>query len=334
MSAHGVEAVLDALAAQRGERGLISTATLNLIAFVEDANLLELILARIDTLGHKHPSRSIILDAARSESGHSVHSERKEIGETLLTQTEQIRLNAGSIGAAELRSLVHGLLVPNVPSTLFWAGKHLDDDRFRALAHLSHNVVIDSSRIASDARYVRELVGICGSGLEHAVHDLAYMRLLPWQDMVAQFFDDADLSEELPSISQVEVEAGSDCEAYYLFGWLASRLRWAPCAPHEFCNAEGDRIRTTIVRKGQPRRVQSISLKSANSVFRAGLDEKTPDIACLTVTGAKHRPPRCSPLHDVDVVSLLEHAILVPDSGTVFVETLEMVRTLMNVESA
>jgi len=58
------------------------------------------------------------------------------------------------------------------------------------------------------------------------LRDLAWMRLRPWQDMIANFFDDPALLGELFSIRRLHIASGSDSEAFYLAGWLASRLDW------------------------------------------------------------------------------------------------------------
>ena len=41
--------------------------------------------------------------------------------------------------------------------------------------------------------------------------------------MIARFFDDPALREELYSLRSVRIVSGSDAEALYLGGWFASR---------------------------------------------------------------------------------------------------------------
>ncbi|MGZ3496207.1 MAG: glucose-6-phosphate dehydrogenase assembly protein OpcA [Vulcanimicrobiaceae bacterium] len=325
--------ILGELTRDRKERPGASATSLNLVAFVEDARLLEWIRERMNTIAQKHPSRTLLLDATHPESSHAVHSTAKEVNDTVLTQNEEIFLGVKDVSAEDLSSIVRALTVPNVKTVLAWAGSHITgDSRFRELTEIADSLVLDCSRADATAGSLRELMDWMASGKHPAVRDLAYMRLEPWQDMIAQFFDEAELASELPSISRVAVTAGSDAEAYYLIGWLASRLQWQPCAAHEFCNPQGQIIRVAFERQGEPRRVRRIVLESEHSTFTAALQEEP--IVCLTIEGQKARPQRCAPLHDVDVVSLIEKAILMPQGGELFRESLEMARALLEQKGA
>jgi glucose-6-phosphate dehydrogenase assembly protein OpcA len=291
-----------------------STTTVNLIAFAEDPETVPRLRDRFSTFAQKHSCRAIFLDATRSEAG----SEGTELG-------------VAGMPAEQLRSTVHDLLAGGVASALFWAGRDLNDPRFEALASLGTTVVVDSSRAADGKASIQKLAEISAS-TDRFVRDLSYLRLLPWQDMVAQFFDDDELAQELPRIAGVEVVSGSDPEAYYFAGWLASRLHWKPCGRNELCNDAGEVIRIEIERRGDPRRVLSVVLRSKDCVFTAGLDAESPSIVCLTVTGKPQRDRRCAPLHDVDLVSLVEQAMFVPHQDAVFAETLQMARAILDTE--
>lgn len=291
-----------------------SSTTVNLIAFAEDPATVPRLRDRFSTFAQKHSCRSIFLDATRS-------------GAT----SEESELAVAGMPADQLRSTVHDLLAGGVASALFWAGRDLNDPRFEALASLGSTVVIDSSRAADGKASLQKLAEISAS-TDRFVRDLSYLRLLPWQDMVAQFFDDAELAQELPGISGVQVVSGSEPEAYYFAGWLASRLHWKPCGRNELCNDAGDVITVDIERRGEPRRVLSVVLRSKHCAFTAELDANSGDLVCLTVTGKPQRERRCAPLHDVDLVSLVEQAMFVPHKDTVFVETLQMTRAILDSE--
>jgi hypothetical protein len=288
-----------------------STTTVNLIAFAEDPATVPRLRNRFSTFAQKHSCRAIFLDATRPEDG----SEGTELG-------------VAGMPVDKLRSMVHDLLAGGVGSALFWAGRDLSDPRFEALASLGTTVVVDSSRAADGKASIQKLAEI-GASTDRFVRDLSYLRLLPWQDMVAQFFDDEELARELPSIAAVEVVSGSQPEAYYFAGWLASRLHWKPCGRNELCNDAGDTIKIDIERRGDPRRVLSVVLRSKHCAFAGELDAKSPEIVCLTVTGKPKRNRRCAPLHDVDLVSLVEQAMFVPHKDAVFAETLQMARAIL-----
>jgi len=291
---------------------IASTTTVNLIAFVEDRANVPRLRDRFSTFAQKHACKAIFLDATRA-------------GDT----SEEMVLGVAGMKAEELRSTVHDLLTAGMDSALFWAGRDLTDPRFEALASLATTVVVDSSRAADGKTSVQKLAEISAS-TDRFVRDLSYLRLLPWQDMVAQFFDDDELARELPRIAGVEVVTGSEPEAYYFAGWLASRLHWKPCGPNELCNDAGDLIKIDIERRGDPRRVLSVVLRSKDCSFAAELDAESPDLVCLTVKGKPQRDTRCAPLHDVDLVSLVEQAMFVPHKDPVFIETLQMARAILD----
>jgi len=288
-----------------------STTTVNLIAFVEDPATVPRLRDRFATFAQKHACRAIFLDATRTGDG-----------------SEEIVLGVAGMKADELRSTVHDLLAAGVGSALFWAGRDLSDPRFEALASLGTTIVVDSSRAADGKASIQKLAEISAS-TDRFVRDLSYLRLLPWRDMVAQFFDDDELARELPRIAGVEVVSGSEPEAYYFAGWLASRLHWKPCGRNELCNDAGDAIKVEIERRGDPRRVLSVILRSRDCAFVAELDAESPDLVCLTVKGKPQRDTRCAPLRDVDLMSLVEQAMFVPNKDPVFIETLQMAHAIL-----
>ena len=322
MSAINTVELLDELSEKRRDRPGVSTSTLNVVAFIDDRERLDRIISRLETLTLKHPLRTIVLDACGTRE-RRVKTSCSQVDDTVLTQSEEIVLGVEALEPDELRSVVHDLLIPHVGSAIFWAGKDLGDARFGALRTLAQTIVVDCSR-AVDAKAAMHQLAQIASAEDHAMSDLSYLRLLPWQDMVAQFFDDAELAGQLPAITRLEIVSGSDPEAYYLAGWLASRLQWQPCGDHELCNPGGETITVGITRNGEPRRVYSVALRSKTCEFRAELDPDAPDLVCLTVTGKPSRDRRCAPLVDVDLVSLVEQAMLVPRRDPVFRGALQM----------
>ncbi len=291
-----------------------STTTVNLIAFAEDPATVPRLRDRFSTFAQKHSCKAIFLDATRAGGSSG-----------------DLELGVAGMPADQLRSTVHDLLTGGVGSALFWAGRDLSDPRFEALASLGTTVVVDSSRAADGKASIQKLAEISAS-TDRFARDLSYLRLLPWQDMIAQFFDDDQLAGELPRIARVEVVSGSEPEAYYFAGWLASRLHWKPCARNELCNDAGDVIKVAIEQRGDPRRVLSVILRSKDCTFAAELDAQSPDLVCLTVTGKPKREKRCAPLHDVDLVSLVEQAMFVPHNDPLFAESLQMARAILDTE--
>lgn len=329
MTGIDVDGLLAELARERRERGSVCTTSLNVVAFVEDDDrLLQWMAQSSEAFAEAHGFRIVLLDASSDARTHSVRTRCKELGDTLVTSLEQIRIGVRGVDAAQLRSVVHALIVPNVRSVVLWAGGRIADDRFSELAALADRVVLFSSS-GNSVRSLRELAQMEETPLAARIRDLAYMRLLSWQDLIAQFFDEPDLAAELPSLSLVEITAGSEPEAYYVAAWLASRLGWAVAGPLAFRNPAGGTITVRLSKEGLPRRIREVRLHAQSCTFGVCISSESDDLICLTVEGRKERPLRCVPLHDVDIVSLVERAIFSPEDGGVYLQTLHLVRGLL-----
>ena len=174
-------------------------------------------------VAEKHPSRLIVLDATRSGGGAEVS-----------TSATAERID-GSQPAGRPRCR----RVPRRPYASSTRSRSAEHRRccggrppiWRARCSMRWCTSRPSSSTRPARSGVRKpCVRWPGSSLHHAdavVRDLAYMRLAPWQEMIAQFFDDPALFEDLFSLRRLEVAAGSDAETTYLAAWLASRLSWS-----------------------------------------------------------------------------------------------------------
>jgi glucose-6-phosphate dehydrogenase assembly protein OpcA len=154
------------------------------------------------------------------------------------------------------------------------------------------------------------------------------MRLRPWQDMIARFFDDPTLREELYSVRSLQIVSGSDAEALYLSGWLASRLGWTASGHDEFSDQTGVRIPFSSERAGRIRRVRSVELTTTTSTYSATVSDDDERVVVVKASGKNALPGRLVPLQAVDSPSLLERAILEPATDEVFETALRMVGTL------
>lgn len=319
MSAAGLGEMLEDLARDRTtERGLFTT-TVNFVTFCSDDPGCETVARHAREIGEKHSCRAILLNASRGEDLRSVERER----------SEHVEVGVKGLDAATIRSIARTLCVPNVRTSLFWSSRQtFSDDRFGALASDAQTVIVDSSRLEESAKPIRELAQVVAASPQMPLRDLAYMRLLPWQDMVAQFFDDPSLAEDLASVRSVDVCAGSDSETYYVLGWLASRLGWQPLALDTFTARDARSIAVRRERRGKARRIRWIGLETEAARYRAELTDDL-DLACLSVEGKGARPKRCAPLHDVAATMLIERAMFLAGNDPVFFESLAMAAALL-----
>lgn len=235
-----------------GGSGMMRANTLNLLAVArtdKDARLISEAVARQrDFL----PSRTIILlahdldDEDIIASGFEVHLELREqhgAGRSSpLFETILIQASTGSVES--LSSLVSPLLIPELPDILWWPGGDFSRNAlFLDLQRIVDRVIVDSAQLGRDTTGVASLRDLIDTDEANApiVGDFAWLRLAPWRQLIAQFFDPADVQESLATIDEIAIsyadvrEDGSSgfASALLIVGWLGSRLGWEIVDPLE-----------------------------------------------------------------------------------------------------
>jgi glucose-6-phosphate dehydrogenase assembly protein OpcA len=305
-----LSSILDQLTESFRERGCdASVATMTVVVFVENEAIGELARQRIQMLASKHPSRVMILDATQAENSYRVEG------------CDWIELGVKGSSPELLRSAVGMLRLTEAPVVLLWIARGIGSDaRFEALCEDAQTIVYNSSLLDVGREALCELVEFVEARPSLPLSDIAYLRLGPWQECVAAFFDGA-ASAELRDLERVEVGCGSDPEAFYLVGWLASRLQWTPTAPDALISRNGKRVVFKIVREGEPRRVVRVALHSSQSSFVAQID-KNEEMILLSVTGAAKHGTQYRAVHNPGIAALVERAILWGQNDRAFHDSL------------
>ena len=208
-----------------------------------------------------------------------------------------------------LRAALGALRVAEAPVVLLWIAPEIGSDpRFEGLCEDAQTIVYNSSLLDSDRGALRELVRLMEQHPQLPIADIAYLRLAPWQECVAIFFD-GEAVGELTDIERVEITCGSEPEPLYLLGWLASRLSWTPSGPNALSGPRGKRILFSIDRRGEPRRISRVALHTSRSAFVAEADPKQETIV-LSVSGSTEHAPRYRAIENPGIAALVERAIL------------------------
>ena len=321
-----VAASLDAIRVELA-RTTLSTSTLNFVVWIDDAARRDWVLERAALLGQKHPSFTLVLDRTGVRDGDAtVHG----AAETHVSvQGQRVDVDVAGVPPEEIEAYVTALCPESVPTVLWWSARDVADDPvFDALLRHATTLVVDSAGSAPDDAAVRSLVAFHAAHPDVRVRDLAWLRLSPWRDMIANFFDDPALRGELYSIRKLHIDSGSQAEALYLGGWLASRLGWQPSGRDAFTDREGNVVRFERRHEGEIRRVQSVCLDSDTSWYHG---EVTADagVVSVWVEGEHARDARLVPLQAIDNASLLERAVLETEPDEVFETALRSVGTLI-----
>jgi glucose-6-phosphate dehydrogenase assembly protein OpcA len=297
------------------------TSTMTFAVFFGDDSGADWVRERTRALAEKHPSRVIVFDDAKDEDQRAVEPSK--------TRGEWIEIGVHGATAAELDAALTQLELPDAPVVFLWIAEAIaSDERFLTLAHRADTTICSTSVSRTDERPLRDLAAFVRTHPEILVQDVAYLRLGAWQELIAGFFDEPACRRELHALRSVEVTAGSDAEMYYVLGWLASRLGWTPSGADAFTSPGGN-VRYTIIHDGPPRRLTKIVLASENASFSASIHPQDQAAICLEVSGATACASRCTPLHTVDLASLVERAILIRKQDRVFAESLAMANDII-----
>lgn len=301
-----LDPVLEKLADSYRERGCdASVATMTVVVLFDDPAIGELARERIRMLAGKHPSRVIVLDGGQSDGMHQVEG------------CDWIELGAKQSSAEILRAAVEALRIADAPVVLLWIALGIANDaRFAMLCETAQTVVYNSSLLDGGHQALCELVDYVEQHPERSLSDIAYLRLAPWQECVAIFFD-GPAAQELRDLQRVEIICGSEPEAFYLLGWLASRLQWTPCAADALRNRQGKRVTFAVRREGEPRRIARVSLSSSRSTFVAEIDKRQETILLSAGGSAKHGP-RYRAINNIGIAALVERAILWGHNDQIF----------------
>jgi glucose-6-phosphate dehydrogenase assembly protein OpcA len=311
-------------------RTKLTASTMNFVVWIDDVNRRDWILERTALLSDKHPSLTIVLDHTGScEHGVVTSGEQGEPVE-FTVQGERVQLDVSCLDADTVLRYVSALIKSNVPTILWWSGlNEASAPIFYALLPLANTLLFDSSGGVADESTVRRLATFHAQHPHVILRDLAWLRIRPWQDIIANFFDEPDVADELFAIRRLHIRSGSDAEAFYLGGWLASRLGWKATGRDAFTDRDGATVSFERVREGEVRRVRSICLSSETSWYHGEVSEDE-SVVRVWVEGEHAREPRLFPLAAMDNASLLERAILEGVSADEVYETaLNSVATLL-----
>ena len=223
------------------EAGVTRVCVLNLIVYAPDDAGREGLDALLGEVAEQMPCRALVLvadrasEAARLDAYASMRCQLGERGESKQVCGEQVTIEAAGAAVESVASAVEPLLVPDIPTFLWWQDiPHYEDKLFSRLVALADRVVIDSATfdhphedLARVARLVREQPRVMLS-------DLNWGRLTTWRDLVAGFWDAPACRAHLDGLDTVEIEftppsasPGSvAAQGWLAAGWLASRLGW------------------------------------------------------------------------------------------------------------
>lgn len=229
--------------------GVMRANTLNLLAVArsdDDANLIRDAIAQLhDFL----PSRTIILVTRDPADGNGASRFRVDLklnelqrkGDGPKPYFETVTIRAATDETDGFASFVSPLLLAELPDILWWPGSDFArNPLFLDLQGIVDRVIVDSAQLGRDITGIRNLIDP-GDETAPILGDFTWLRLAPWRQLIAQFFDPPDVQESLGTIDEITIayaDTRSDgssglASALLIVGWLASRLGWEIIDPLE-----------------------------------------------------------------------------------------------------
>lgn len=251
------------------EKGLTNarTSVLNLIVTVPDEVAANRVLETLLSLGTRHPSRAIVLQADPAAEGDPLdarivtHCSDGENGAGRVC-FEQLALTVRGEAARHLDGIVAPLMIHDLPTHVWWPGEPpFGDPVFEQLVELGDRLVVNASDFHDLLTGLRRLGVIRRRA---GVGDIAWERLAPWQELTAQFFDAQRFRRYLPNLSRLRIRyavpdasavsgtvpgyetvsgtASPGAQAVLYAGWIATRLAWRRAQSKEPMAPDGVRL--------------------------------------------------------------------------------------------
>ncbi|MEO7117391.1 MAG: glucose-6-phosphate dehydrogenase assembly protein OpcA, partial [Candidatus Limnocylindrales bacterium] len=128
-------------------------------------------------------------------------------------------------------------LIHDLPVVLWWPDDPPFESRaFRDLAETADGVLVDSGTFRDDGvRGLRGMQETVAAG--HSTHDIGWMRLSLWRDLLAGLFDHPLLTSELSGCRHLRLDVSQPgsivriSKAACFAGWLATALGWTVETP-------------------------------------------------------------------------------------------------------
>ncbi|TAM56847.1 MAG: hypothetical protein EPN50_09970 [Chloroflexota bacterium] len=301
------------LAGRFDERGDVRvrtrTSVLTLVVMAQRPETVERALDAVNALATRHPSRAVVL--APGDPDGPTRVDARIFCQCTLSErggsetcTEQILLNCAGEVDQHLAELAMPLLIHDLPVVVWWPDEPpIGRQVFHDLCQLGDRILVDSGGFRDDgARHLAGLAEVIAAG-HPTVHDIAWMRLTLWRELVAGLFDHPLLAPELGAVRSVHVDVSRPGAATRLtraalfVGWLAAALGWQLEAPLVARRGSDEQVATyragrqaisVVVRPVPPG--DDRHLRSAGSLVRAelGLGRRGHDVRARVTRHADH----------------------------------------------
>jgi glucose-6-phosphate dehydrogenase assembly protein OpcA len=223
-------------ASAKGDKAVTRACSWNLLLHVADGEDVDAARALVDKVVLPVPSRAIVLIPRPKEQGKeleayvSANCQVAPGGGGKLLCSEEISIMTRGNGDRFVPSLVRALLVPDVPTALYWVGPPPADPRAIPYFEGVDRLIFDSaSWIGPSAAMETAYASLKPeTGKPVSLVDLAWLRAGFIRSMLATMFDPPTGSGPLERVSELVVTgaANGNSTARIFAAWFANRLGW------------------------------------------------------------------------------------------------------------
>jgi hypothetical protein len=217
-------------------RAIYRAALANLVVPV-DSQLAAKLTPVLVEVTRRHPSRLFSIGAGSSPRGTGLRARigalchRRDGGGGLVC-SEQVVVDSDAESASLIPSAIRSLLIGDLPTVLLdfhpgpgrpWISELMD----------MADLVLEDSCLVGPGKEPEVWHLLEGEG-SRKFRDLAWARLTPWRETLAEIFDGKEYLPALRTLRRVEIgftgakDSVPPPPAWLLAGWLASRLGWNP----------------------------------------------------------------------------------------------------------
>jgi glucose-6-phosphate dehydrogenase assembly protein OpcA len=138
---------------------------------------------------------------------------------------DEVELDVKGEAAAHLDSMIEPLTLPDLPVVVWYPGTVPSISE--VLVDCADTLLVDTKEAGDE----RMFVGLLELSRTHTVVDLSWIRLRPWQGLLAALFDGPAYLPFASHVTTIEVD-GKPAPRHLLAGWLVSRLGTPRAAVH------------------------------------------------------------------------------------------------------
>ena len=292
--------VLDNLHRLRGsDRTATRTSVVTLVGVARSDEELTRACDAAETLGGRHPGRTIVVHALEDEPEGLEARVRLIEGSSggARVWSEDVTLTVKGPAARHIDSLIEPLTLPELPLAVWYVGSCPAPDD--ALCETAEVVLVDSKEIGGTEGFA-ELLDVNRS---HTLIDLTWVRLTPWRLLMAGLFEGKVYRPYVTKVERARVR-GKPGVRDLLGGWLASRLSLGEVALEDHKHA-------------------SMELVAGDGSFTVGRreDERLVRAAARIDGGPGHE--EVLPLPDMTLATSLAEALSDLEGDRVYGEALE-----------